>query len=96
MPQFQDLPGTTFVSRQSASLLYRMRRAEWVAGDANDYIERAVAMAERVEDLRGARDQLREDTRGALCSSSEQALEMAEMFRTLWKDHCAGKATTLR
>ena len=82
------MPGTTFVSRQSASLLHRMGRSEWVADDTNDYIERAAAMAERVDDLRAARALLREDARRALCNASEQAAEMAGMFRLLWKNNC--------
>jgi predicted O-linked N-acetylglucosamine transferase (SPINDLY family) len=83
------LPGTTFVSRQSASLLWRMHRGEWVADSIDDYIERAVTMAHRVDELRASRIRLREQTRASLCNATEQATEMGALFRELWTAHCS-------
>ena len=57
------LPGETFVSRQSASLMSRLSRAEWIAHSRDDYVERAVALAHDADALRVQRDALREAVR---------------------------------
>ncbi|HVT32346.1 MAG TPA: hypothetical protein VHE32_06855 [Rhodanobacteraceae bacterium] len=77
------LPGETFVSRQSASLLWRIGRDEWIARDRADYVERAVTVANAVETLRRGREQLREDVRIRLCDSAAQARDFAAALRTL-------------
>lgn len=81
--------GTTFVSRQSASLLQRLGRAGWIAADTDGYIVRAVALAQRVDELRGARAQLRADVRLRLCDAAAQAAEMGALFRSLWREYAA-------
>lgn len=81
------MPGTTFVSRQSASLLQRLGRDEWVATDREGYIAQAVALARRVDELRAARAQLREEVRLRLCNTAEQAAEMGTLFRSLWREY---------
>ena len=82
------LPGETFVSRQSASLLWRLGRDEWVARDRDDYIERAVAVAADVRALRTQRQALREAVRARLCDAASQARDFAAALRSLG----AGKA----
>ncbi|MET0231919.1 MAG: hypothetical protein ABW186_13380, partial [Rhodanobacteraceae bacterium] len=69
--------GDTFVSRQSASLLGRLGREEWIASDAHDYVERAVAACARIEALRGAREAQRRDVVARLCDSAAQARDFA-------------------
>lgn len=87
-----SLPGTTFVGRQSASLLWRLDRQVWVARDAGDYVERAVALADQVEELRTERSGLREQTRKVLCDAETQASEFAALLRNIWHAHCERKA----
>ena len=80
------LPGSSFVSRQSASLLQRLGRDAWVASDTDGYIARAVALAARGDALRATRAQLREDMRLRLCNTAAQAAEMGALFRALWQE----------
>jgi protein O-GlcNAc transferase len=82
------LPGTTFVSRQSASLLWRLDRSDWIASDHADYIDKAVALAAQVGASRAGRKDLRELTRTHLCDSARQASEFALLMRRLWGEHC--------
>jgi protein O-GlcNAc transferase len=76
-------PGETFVSRQSAGLLARIGRDAWIAGDAGDYVERAVAMARDVGALRSGREVLRRDVVVGLCDARAQAAEFAAVFERL-------------
>jgi predicted O-linked N-acetylglucosamine transferase (SPINDLY family) len=84
------LPGETFVSRQSASLLWRIGRDEWIARDRDDYVARAVTVANAVEKLRSGREELREDVRTRLCDSAAQARDFAAALRML-RDLCRKK-----
>jgi protein O-GlcNAc transferase len=80
------LPGETFVSRQSASLLWRLDRGQWVARDPAHYIERAVEAAAAVTDLRARRENLREAVRVRLCDAASQARDFAAALRELRGD----------
>jgi predicted O-linked N-acetylglucosamine transferase (SPINDLY family) len=84
------LPGETFVSRQSASLLWRLGREEWIARDRAEYVERAVAAATDVAALRAQRGALREAVRERLCDAATQAAEFAAALRELWRTRCSG------
>ena len=77
-------PGNTFVSRQSASLLHRLKRPNWVASSVDEYVDCAATLAEMVDQLRKSRNSLREDVRRSICNSESQAREMAGLFRELW------------
>jgi len=83
------LPGDTFVSRQSASLLWRLGRTDWVAKDRADYVERAVSLTRETYALRCERELVRETMRTQICDASKQATELAALFRTLWRERCA-------
>jgi len=83
------LPGETFVSRQSASLLWRLGRDEWIARDRQDYVDRAVAAATDVDGLRNGRVPLREAVRLRLCDADAQAADFAEALRGLWREYCS-------
>lgn len=83
------LPGETFVSRQSAGLLWRLGREDWVARDRADYVERACAAAAQVDALRGGRADLRVAARTHLADAARQAGEFAALLRELWRERCA-------
>ena len=53
------LPGATMRSRQSAALLTRLELPELIARDADDYVERAVALALDAPRRAAVREQLR-------------------------------------
>jgi protein O-GlcNAc transferase len=82
------LPGETFVSRQSASLAWRLGHDEWVATRPDDYVDRAVALASNVDALRRGRANLRAQVERRLCNASEQAIEFAHMLATLHAGRC--------
>lgn len=77
------MPGWSVVSRQTASLLWRLQRPQWVAGDVDDYVARAVALAGAADEVRRQRDALREAVRTCLCDTSAQAAEFAALMRRL-------------
>lgn len=77
------LPGETFVSRQSAGLLWRLGREEWVARDRQDYVERAVAAAGDAPALRAGREALRATVRTRLCDAAGQARDFDLALRSL-------------
>lgn len=81
--------GETFVSRQSASLLQRLGRDEWIASDGAGYVDRAAALAGDVAALRAGRTALRARTLEALCDAKAQARDFAELLRNLWRERCA-------
>jgi predicted O-linked N-acetylglucosamine transferase (SPINDLY family) len=88
------LPGETFVSRQSASLLWRLDRGAWVAGDIDDYVARAVEAAAGVVDLRAQRAALREAVLARLCDAKTQAREFADALDGLVSGAAAGESRT--
>lgn len=53
------LPGPTMRSRQTASLLERLELPELIAGDADDYVTRALALIDHPARLAALRDTLR-------------------------------------
>ena len=81
--------GDTFVARQSASLLQRLGRHEWLANDPGEYVERAVNLVQRIDEVRAQRAALRETTRRKLCDATAQARDFAGLLRALWREGCA-------
>lgn len=67
------LAGKPFVARQAASLLWRLGREDWVAGDPRAYVECAAALAARTEELREGRVRQRESMHSRLCDARAQA-----------------------
>lgn len=87
-------PGETFVGRQSASLLWRLGREEWVAHSRDDYVERAIGLAREVDALRAQRAALREAVCEKLCDAKAQASDFAAALRTLWREQCGASASS--
>ena len=87
------LPGETFVGRQSASLLQRLGHEEWIARDADDYVERAVAAAQHALARRDQREAQRDLVRARLCDATSQARDFAAAFDGL---RGAGSRKTIR
>jgi len=77
------LPGETFVSRQSASLAWRLGRDEWVARDRADYVERAVKAAASVDSLRADREPRRVHVIDAICDATRQAQDFERVIGEL-------------
>jgi protein O-GlcNAc transferase len=77
------LPGETFVSRQSASLLQRLGRGAWIARDRDDYVARVVSLAENAAVLREQRGAIRADVAARLCDADAQARDFAAALDAL-------------
>ena len=96
---WQGVPVLTFrgdrwASRTSASILREGGLGEFVAKDAADYIDRAVAWAtepgrpEALGELRAAlRDRLRAS---AVCDCDTFAANVEALYGLIWRDHCGG------
>lgn len=83
------LEGETLVSRQSASLLQRLGRTEWIATSIDDYVSRALVLAVQVPSLRTQRVALRAAVLERLCDADSQAHDMQIAIRQLWQKACA-------
>jgi len=80
------LPAWSVVSRQTASLLWRLGRPEWVARDVDDYVARAVSLARAADELRRQRAPLRTAVDARLCNATAQAQEFAALLRQLVRE----------
>jgi protein O-GlcNAc transferase len=74
-------PRDTMASRQTAALLQSAGRAEWIAGDAADYVARAVKIAGDEVARREWRMTSRESVRPAFCDAHRFAQELLEALR---------------
>ena len=81
--------GTSFVSRQAASLLWRLGRGEWVARGADDYVDRAIALAADLDTLRAGRITQREAVRERLCAAQAHARDFERALARLLALHPA-------
>lgn len=77
------LPGWSVVSRQTASLSWRLDQANWVAESPDAYVARAVELADDVNGLRRGRAALRNAVARHLCDASAQAAELAGVLQRL-------------
>jgi predicted O-linked N-acetylglucosamine transferase (SPINDLY family) len=81
------------VSRQTLGQLRAIGRTEWVAGDAEDYIRKAVELAgdpARLAALR--REQRSRMAASRLCDARAFAGELQTALRTIWRDWCRNAA----
>lgn len=81
------------VGRFGASILKAIGKEQWLASSADDYIEKAVALAQDI----GALEQERAGLRGAMARSSLLdhegfARTMETAYRTMWERWCASRA----
>ena len=74
------LPGDSYVSRQSASLSWRIGDHRGIATDREDYVERAVALAREVATVREERSSLRERVHTRLCDRARHAAEFGALL----------------
>jgi predicted O-linked N-acetylglucosamine transferase (SPINDLY family) len=82
-------PGPTYLSRQSTSILHNAGCPELVARDPDDYVARAVALAEDPRRLKTLRAELRgQMARAPLCDGRRFADNLAGLLRGVWGDWC--------
>ena len=84
------LAGDRHSSRVGASLLTSVGHPEWIASSADNYVERAVALASDAGALSLVRSTLRRDMlRSALLDQPAQGRRFGEAIRTMWRETCA-------
>jgi predicted O-linked N-acetylglucosamine transferase (SPINDLY family) len=82
-------PGETFASRHSFSHLSNVGLTEFVARDAQDYIDLAVRMAHDLPRLAEIRAGLRERmARSPLCDGPRFAANLTALLRDVWRQWC--------
>jgi len=85
------LPGPTFAGRHSITHLINAGLPELVADSWEEYIDKAVALAEDPDALAGMRSDLREKVRNSpVCDGVRFARHLASAFRTMWHQRVAG------
>lgn len=78
------LPGVAFCHRHSASFLTTLGLTDWIAADANDYINKAVSCADKPEDLSLLRASLRQRmTMSPLCDAERFATNLDGILTAL-------------
>ena len=83
------LRGIRHVDRVGASLLAAVGLSELVAAAENDYVARAVALANDLGRLEGLRAGLRERMTGSeLCDGAGFATAMEDAYRRMWLGRC--------
>ena len=84
-------PGETFASRHSLSHLTNVGVPELVADELQDYVAKAVELANDVFRLTGLRSGLREQmVKSALCDGKKFATDFTSAMQHVWKQWCSG------
>ncbi len=84
-----SLCGDAHVSRVGASLLTQVSLAEWIADDADSYVEKAARHAADLSGLARLRARLRGTMRGsALCDAPRFTRDLEAAYRTMWRAWC--------
>ena len=83
------LRGDRFVSRMSASILTQLDLTDLLADTAEDYVERAAALARDTEHLADLRRQLRPRMRASpLCDAQTFVRDLEAAYRDMWRCWC--------
>jgi predicted O-linked N-acetylglucosamine transferase (SPINDLY family) len=80
--------GETMVSRQTASLLTSLELQDLIAENADDYVHRALDLANDAARRRDLRTTLRERVRTKLCDVDRHAQELSVALREAWRLWC--------
>lgn len=87
------LPGETFASRHSASHLSNVGLADWIAQDAESYVETAARRAADLPGLASLRSGLRARVRASpLCDAPRFGRHLGAALRRAWRSRCAEAA----
>jgi predicted O-linked N-acetylglucosamine transferase (SPINDLY family) len=87
------VPGNTMPGRGSACWLHHVGLEEYIATDADDFVERALTLTRDTQRLQRQRIELRERCRGsAAFQPAKVAAGLSLALRTMWQRWCAGEA----
>lgn len=91
------LAGDRHAGRVGASMLSRLGLEELVAGNADDYVEKAAALAAEPERLARLRGELRGRLLASpLCDAAGFARSVEAAYREIWQRWCAARAVPAR
>lgn len=83
------LAGETHVSRVGVSLLHHLGHAEWIAGNPDEYVKIAAALANDIPRLTKIRSSLREKIQTSpLMDAVGFSREIESAYRKMWHDWC--------
>ncbi|MEM5317082.1 tetratricopeptide repeat protein [Paraburkholderia sp. JHI869] len=87
------LPGKTMAGRGSVCWLQHVGLEEYIAHDADDFVERAIALAQDTKRLQQVRTDLRDRCKqSAAFQPAMVAAGLSVALRTMWQRWCAGDA----
>jgi len=85
-----NLQGYSFSSHMGESILHAAGLPEWIARDADDYIDKVVSFTRDLENLAALRSVLHPQlVASPLCNAPLFASNLEVAFRGMWKAHCA-------
>lgn len=89
---FITLAGRASVGRLGSSILHGVGHPEWVAYSEEEYISKAVALANDTRALADIRSRLRGEMQtSAIMDEAGFALEVEQTYRKMWKEYCEEK-----
>ncbi|MCB1914465.1 MAG: tetratricopeptide repeat protein [Rhodocyclaceae bacterium] len=87
------LRGDRFIAHQGEMLLHALGLEDWIAPDRAAYVERAVALAGRLDELAKLRAGLRDRLSASpLCDGARFAGELEQAWRGMWRAWCQSRA----
>jgi protein O-GlcNAc transferase len=91
-----SLAGPRHVSRVGVSILNNIGRAEWVAASKDDYVAKAVRLAEDLSQLTAARASMRDRMKTSpLMNAHAFVNELQSAYRACWADWCRLSSTEI-
>lgn len=86
--------GDNFASRMGASFMQALGQPDWVAHDADSYVDVAVVLAREHGLWRGRRAQLRQQMAASpLCDIERYVRDMEALLRRMWAAYCGNERT---
>jgi len=86
------LKGDMHCSRVGASLLTSAGLTQYIAQDVDEYVIKAVELANNTQDLSKVRASLREHVANSYLHNGKQFTQQLEnCYRNMWRDWCNGK-----
>ncbi|MDI6401501.1 tetratricopeptide repeat protein [Balneolaceae bacterium ANBcel3] len=84
-------PGPTFAGKHSKTHLRNAGYAGFVAKDWDEYVDKAVALAQDPENLASIRAEMRDRVRHSpLCDGERFGIHLGQAFREMWKQRVRG------
>ena len=86
------LRGDRFIAHQGEMLLHALGLDDWIVPDRIAYVDRAVALAGRLDELAALRAGLRDRLIASpLCDGERFAGELEQAWRGMWRAWCESR-----